>query len=73
MQTRVQAARVAEITGGTLLSDDHGRLTAKVHLDDFEAQREAVESVSVRFRLFDDEGHEVPSGWVVTGAIFEVE
>jgi putative transposase len=71
-QTRVQAARVADLTGGTLLHDDQGRLTAKVHLDDFDAHREAVESVSVLFRCFDDDGTEVPSGWVVTGATFEV-
>jgi putative transposase len=67
------AARVAEITGGTLLHDDQGRPTAKVALDDFEVHREAVESVSVLFRCFADDGTEVPSGWVVTGAAFEVE
>jgi putative transposase len=72
-RTRVQAARVAEITGGTLLHDDQGRPTAKVALDDFEVHREAVESVSVLFRCFADDGTEVPSGWVVTGAAFEVE
>jgi putative transposase len=73
MRTRVQAARVAEITGGTLLHDDQGRSMNKVALDDFEVHREAVESVSVLFRLFDDHGTEVPSGWVLTGATFEVE
>jgi len=73
MRTRDQAARVADLTGGTLLYDDQGRLTAKVHLDDFEAHRKTVESVSVLFRCFDDQGTEVPSGWVVTGATFEVE
>jgi putative transposase len=72
-RTRVQAARVAEITGGTLLHDDQGRPTAKVALDDFEVHRQAVESVSVLFRCFADDGTEVPSGWVVTGAAFEVE
>jgi putative transposase len=72
-RTKVQAARVAEITGGTLLHDDQGRPTAKVALDDFEVHREAVESVSVLFRCFADDGTEVPSGWVVTGAAFEVE
>jgi putative transposase len=72
-QTRVQAARVADLTGGTLLHDDQGRPTAKVTLGDFDAHREAVESVSVLFRCFDDHGTEVPSGWVVTGATFEVE
>jgi len=73
MPTKAQAARVAEITGGTLLHDDQGRPTSKVALDDFEVHREAVESVSVLFRLFADDGTEVPSGWVVTGAAFEVE
>jgi len=32
-----------------------------------------VESVSVLLRCFDDQGTEVPSGWVLTGATFEVE
>jgi putative transposase len=73
MPTKAQAARVAEITGGTLPHDDQGRPTSKVALDDFEVHREAVESVSVLFRLFADDGTEVPSGWVVTGAAFEVE
>jgi putative transposase len=73
MPTKTQAARVAEITGGTLLHDDQGKPTSKVALEDFEAHREAVESVSVLFRLFTDDGTEVPSGWMVTGATFEVE
>jgi len=72
-RARVQAARVADLTGGALLHDDQGRLTAKATLGDFDAHREAVESVSVLFRCFDDDGTEVPSGWVVTGATFEVE
>jgi len=73
MRNKRQAARVAEITGGTQLHDDQGRPTNKVALDDFEAHRKAVESVSVLFQLFADDGTEVPSGWVVTGAAFEVE
>jgi len=73
MRTKAQAARVAEITGGTLLHDDQGRPTNKVALNDFEVHRKAVESVSVLFRLFADDDTEVPSGWVVTGAAFEVE
>jgi putative transposase len=73
MRIRAQAARVAEITGGTLLHDDQGKPTSRVALDDFEAHRKAVESVSVLFRLFADDGTEVPSGWVATGATFEVE
>jgi putative transposase len=73
MPTKTQAARVADLTGGTLLYDDQGRPTNKVRLDDFDACREAVESVSVLFRCFNDHGTEVPSGWVVNGATFEVE
>ncbi len=73
MPTKAQAAKVAQLTGGAVLCDGKGRPTAKVQLDDFEARREAVESVSVLFRLFADDGAEVPSGWVVTGAKFEVE
>jgi len=73
MRTKTQAARVVELTGGSVLCDDQGRTTAKVALDNFDAHREAVESVSVLFRCFDDQGTEVPSGWVLTGATFEVE
>jgi len=73
MPTKAQAAKVAEFTGGSVLCDDQGRPTTRVQLDDFEAHREAVESVSVLFRCFDDHGTEVPSGWVLTGATFEVE
>jgi len=47
MPTKTQATRVAESTGGTLLHDDQGKPTSKVALEDFEAHREAVESVSV--------------------------
>jgi putative transposase len=73
MPTKTQAAKVAELTNGTILCDDQGSPTTRVQLDDFDAQREAVELVSVLFRCFDDHGTEVPSGWVLTGAIFEVE
>jgi len=73
LRTTAQAARVAELTGGTLLYDDQGKPTSKVALDDFDAHLKAVESVSVLFRCFDDDGTEVPSGWVLTGATFEVE
>jgi len=73
MGTKAQAARVAALAGVVVLADNEGRPTAKVALDDFDAQREAVESVSVLLRLFDDDSTEVPSGWVVTGATFEVE
>jgi putative transposase len=73
MRTKAQAARVAKITGGRLLHNDQGSPTNKVALDDFEVHREAVESVSVLFRLFADDDTELPSGWVLTGATFEVE
>jgi hypothetical protein len=73
MPTKAQAAKVAKLTGWLVLCDDQGRPTTKVKLDDFDAHREAVESVSVLFRCFDDHGTEVPSGWVLTGATFEVE
>jgi len=73
MRTKDQAARVAELTGGLVLCDAQARPTTRVQLDDFDAHRKAVESVSVLFRCFDDDGTEVPSGWVLTGAIFEVE
>jgi len=73
LRTKAQAAHVAKLTGGTHLHDNQGRPTSKVALDDFDAHREAVESVSVLFRCFNDDGTEVPSGWVLTGANFEVE
>jgi putative transposase len=73
MPTKAQALRVAELTGGSVLYSPQGKPTTKVWLDDFETHREAVESVSVLFRCFNDDGTEVPSGWVLTGATFEVE
>jgi hypothetical protein len=51
LRTKAQAARVADLTGEMLIHDDQGRPTAKVALDDFEAQAKAVESVSVLFRI----------------------
>ena len=59
MRTRRQAARVAELTGGTHLSGKpkpDGTLTLSRYVDvgaDFEAHRGAVESVSVLFDLYD--------------------
>jgi len=73
MPTKAQAVRVAKLTGGVVVVDDQGRPTSKIALDDFEAHREVIESVSVLFPCYDDDGAKVPSGWVVTGASFEVE
>jgi putative transposase len=83
MRTVAQAARVAAATGGVHLPgkpDKHGapRLSRRVDVGaDFEIHRAAVESVSVLFTLFDDSGGaelvEVPSGWRVTAAKFEVQ
>ncbi|WP_298335213.1 IS607 family element RNA-guided endonuclease TnpB [Ferrimicrobium sp.] len=73
MRTKAQAQRVADITGGVIVVKN-GKPTPKVQLQgDFEQHRAAVESVSVLFRLCDDAGEQVPSGWTVTGASFEVE
>ncbi|EQD68246.1 transposase, partial [mine drainage metagenome] len=48
--------------------------TCKVSLPgDFERYRKDVESISVLFKLYDDAGKSVPSGWTLTGATFEVE
>jgi putative transposase len=89
MRTRKQAARVAADTGGVQLpgkpkSDGTETLSRYVDVGvDFEAHRAAVESVSVLFDLNDGDrdsyaatgspGERVPSGWMVTGAKFEVE
>jgi len=73
MPTAAQATKVGQCTGGEVLCDDQGGPTAKVVLDGLEAHREAVESMSVLSWCFDDDGTEVPSGWVLTGASFEVE
>ena len=82
MRTGRQAAKVAGLTGGVQLPgtpkpDGSQRLSRYVDVGaDFEMHRAAVESVSVLFKLFDDTGGEwieVPSGWMVTAAKFEVE
>ena len=74
-RTIAEAARVAAATGGDhLAGKEPGSLSRLVRITgDFESRREAVESISVLFRLFDEDGAEVPSGWSVTGARFEVE
>jgi hypothetical protein len=82
MRTVAQAARVAASTGAVHLPGMPGqnggpRLSRRVDVGaDFEVHRAAVESVSVLLKLFDDRGGElveVPSGWTVTAAKFEVE
>ena len=73
MPTKAQAQRVVEATGGSVVLDENGQPTSKVLIVDFEYHRATVEAVSVLFRLFDDSGTEIPSGWVTKGAVFEVE
>jgi putative transposase len=81
MRTLAQAAKVAAATGGVQLPgtpDENGssRLSRRVDVGaDFEVHRAATEAVSVLFTLFDDGGEvvEVPSGWVMTAAKFEVQ
>ena len=74
-RTVKEAARIAAATGGVHLpGKEPGTLSRRVRvLGDFEPHREAVELVTVLFKLFDDDGKPVPSGWSVTGARFEVE
>ena len=82
MRTVAQAARVAAVSGGVQLPgrpdrDGAPRLSRRVDVGaDFEAHRAGTEAVSVLFKLFDDSSGElveVPSGWVLTAAKFEVE
>ena len=88
MRTRSQAARVAELTARMHLAgkpNPDGSVPLSRFVDvgaDFEAHRDAVESVSVLFELYAGDGQgyaasgalgeSVPSGWMVTGAQFEV-
>ena len=89
MRTRGQAARVAALTGGVHLPGKpkpDGTPTLSRYVDvgsDFEPHRHSVESVSVLFDLYDGDGdgyaatgspgQQMPSGWVMTAAKFEVE
>jgi putative transposase len=89
MRDAAQAARAAALAGGRQLPGRpgaDGTVPPSRFVDvgpDFEAPRAAVESVSVLFTLHDGDaasyaetgqpGREVPSGWRVTGARFEVE
>lgn len=77
MSTVAQAARVAELTGGIHLPGGKAMSKRVDVRGDFEPHREAVESVSVLFRLFHhdrDQGElaSAPTGWTVAGARFEV-
>jgi putative transposase len=75
MPTVAQAGAVAQATAGQHLpATQEGRLSRCVELGPgFEVHRAAVKAVSVLFKLYDDEGNQVRSGWMVTGARFEVE
>ncbi len=74
-RTTGEAARIAGATGGEhLAGKEPGKLSRRVRVaGDFEVHRAVVETVTVLFKLFDDDGEQVPSGWSVTGASFEVE
>ena len=80
MRTVTQAAKVATATGGVHLlatKDNEMRLGRRVDVGpDFEVHREAVESVSALFKLYDNSDRnlvELSSGWMITAAKFEVE
>jgi len=89
MRTRAQAARVAAMTGGAHLPSKPkpaGAPGLSRYVDvgaDFEPNRAAVESVSVLFDLYNGDadgyaatgspGEQVPSGWTLTAAKFEVD
>ncbi|MDT5289169.1 MAG: putative transposase, partial [Mycobacterium sp.] len=89
LRTRAQAAKVAELVGGTQLPgkpNPDGSTPLSRYVDvgpDFETHRAALESVSVLFELYSgaDDGFSasgeletsVPSGWTLTAAKFEVE
>ena len=89
LRTRGQAAKVADATGGAQLPgkpkpDGTVALSRCVDVGtDFEPHRAAVESVSVLFELYDGDagsyaatgspGAQLPTGWMVTAAKFEVQ
>ena len=74
LPTLSQAARVAAVTGGRHLpAKEEGKLSRRVDVGaGFEGRRGAVESVSVLFRLLDENGVEAASGWTISAAKFEV-
>lgn len=89
LRTGKQAAKVAALTGGVQLPGNRRRdgtraLSRYVDVgSDFEVHRQVVESVSVLFGLHGGDadswattgspGAKLPTGWMVTGAKFEVE
>ena len=73
MRTKDQASRVANVTGGTILSDKNNKPTSKVQITDFEAYRSDIENISVLFSLSTDDGDPISSGWTLRGTVFEVE
>jgi putative transposase len=74
LPTLSQAVKVAALTGGRQLSaTGPGKLSRGVDVGPgFEGHWEAIESVSVLYKLFDDHGAEVGSGWTISAAKFEV-
>ena len=70
MRTKDQASRVANMTGGTILSDKDNKPTSKVQITDFEAYRSDIENISVLFSLFTDDGDPISSGWTLRGTVF---
>lgn len=89
LRTRAQAQKVAGLTSGVQLAGKpklDGTQTLSRCVDvgaDFEAHRTAVESISVLFELYDGDatsyaqsgspGAQLPTGWIVTAAKFEVD
>jgi putative transposase len=80
MPTDHKAAKVAEVTGWALVpskADPEKPSRRLGAADGFEEHRAAVEAVSVLFKLYDTAADgslaQVPSGWTVTAAKFEVE
>jgi putative transposase len=89
LRTRGQAAKVADATGGAQLPGkpkSDGTVVLSRYVDvgaDFEPHRAVVESVSVLFELYDGDagsyaatgspGVQLPTGWMVTAAKFEVQ
>lgn len=70
---RAQVLRVSGLTGGMAISHD-GKATSKASQSgDFERNRKHVESTSVLFKIYDDTGEQVPSGWTPISATFEAE
>jgi putative transposase len=80
MLTFAQAAEVAKVTGWPRLKSekDPSKFSRRLDAgDSFEIHRLAVEAVSVLFQMYEQVSdgllREVPSGWQITAAKFEVE